>query len=140
MCTVVVAVQPGAPWPVVFLGLRDESPDRPWDEPGAWWPELGDRVTGVHDREAGGAWLATARGPSRASVVSTATRLPSRPRAAGRHAGPCRSGPPPTARFPRARRRPAPSTCSPRTREARCTPCGTAPSPRRPASSPACTC
>ncbi|NRD25929.1 NRDE family protein [Frigoribacterium sp. VKM Ac-2836] len=69
MCTVVVAVQPGAPWPVVFLGLRDESPERAWDEPGPWWPDLGQRVTGVHDREGGGAWLATARGPSRASVV-----------------------------------------------------------------------
>lgn len=69
MCTVVVSIAPDAEWPVVLFGLRDESPDRPWDEPGAWWPELGDRVTGVHDREAGGAWLAVADDPSRASVV-----------------------------------------------------------------------
>ncbi|MDY0891090.1 NRDE family protein [Frigoribacterium sp. CFBP9030] len=69
MCTVVVSIAPDSDWPVVFFGLRDESPDRPWDEPGAWWPELGDRVTGVHDREAGGAWLAVATRPSRASVV-----------------------------------------------------------------------
>lgn len=79
MCTVVVAVQPGTPWPVVFLGLRDESPDRPWDEPDAWWPDLGERVTGVHDREAGGAWLATARGPSRASVVLNRHEAPASP-------------------------------------------------------------
>lgn len=69
MCTVVVSISPASDWPVVFFGLRDESADRPWDEPGPWWPELGDRVTGVHDREAGGAWLAVATGPSRASVV-----------------------------------------------------------------------
>jgi uncharacterized protein with NRDE domain len=69
MCTVVVSITPDAEWPVVFFGLRDESPDRPWDEPGPWWPRLGDRVTGVHDREAGGAWLAVAAAPSRASVV-----------------------------------------------------------------------
>ncbi|KQN45850.1 NRDE family protein [Frigoribacterium sp. Leaf44] len=79
MCTVVVAVQPSEPWPVVFLGLRDESPDRPWDEPGPWWPDLGERVTGVHDREAGGAWLATARGPSRASVVLNRHETPAPP-------------------------------------------------------------
>jgi hypothetical protein len=69
VCTVVVSVAPSAPWPVVFLGLRDEAADRPWDPPAAWWPELGDRVQGVHDREAGGAWLATATGPARAAVV-----------------------------------------------------------------------
>ena len=69
MCTVVVSVEPGAEWPVVFLGLRDESADRPWDPPAAWWPELGDRVEGLHDREAGGAWLATATRPARSAVV-----------------------------------------------------------------------
>ena len=79
MCTVVVAVTPGASWPVVFFGLRDESPDRPWDAPGPWWPALGDRVTGVHDREAGGAWLATADGPGRASVVLNRHETPDAP-------------------------------------------------------------
>ncbi|NIJ03720.1 NRDE family protein [Frigoribacterium faeni] len=79
MCTVVVSVAPGQEWPVVFLGLRDESADRPWDPPAAWWPELGDRVEGLHDREAGGAWLATASGPARAAVVLNRREQPAAP-------------------------------------------------------------
>lgn len=58
MCTVVVRVAPGTPWPVTMLALRDESPDRAWDPPGAWWPDRDPSVRGVHDRSAGGAWLA----------------------------------------------------------------------------------
>jgi hypothetical protein len=69
VCTVVVSFDPESPWPVVLLGLRDEAVDRPWDPPGAWWPDRGADVRGVRDREAGGAWLATNRAPSRAAVV-----------------------------------------------------------------------
>lgn len=69
MCTVVVAFEPGSEWPVAMLGLRDESPGRPWDPPGAWWPERGESVRGLRDREAGGAWLATNDDPARAAVV-----------------------------------------------------------------------
>lgn len=58
MCTVVVRVDPGAAWPVTVLALRDESPDRPWDPPAAWWPERDPGVVGVRDQQAGGAWLA----------------------------------------------------------------------------------
>jgi hypothetical protein len=58
MCTVVVRIAPGEEWPVTLLGLRDESPERPWDPPGAWWPERDPAVRGLHDRSAGGAWLA----------------------------------------------------------------------------------
>ncbi|WP_345375101.1 NRDE family protein [Frondihabitans cladoniiphilus] len=69
MCTVVVGFDPQAEWPVVLLGLRDEMVDRPWDPPGAWWPDLGPGVVGVHDRAAGGAWLATNASRSKAAVV-----------------------------------------------------------------------
>jgi hypothetical protein len=69
VCTVIVSFDPSARWPVVLLGLRDEAVDRPWDPPAAWWPDRGPDVVGVHDREAGGAWLATNLHPSRASVV-----------------------------------------------------------------------
>lgn len=58
MCTVVVRVDPGTAWPVTMLALRDESPDRPWDPPAAWWPDRDPEVRGVRDRSAGGAWLA----------------------------------------------------------------------------------
>ena len=64
-----MSFDPDAAWPVILLGLRDEAVDRPWDPPAAWWPELGDSVRGVRDREAGGAWLATNSAPTRAAVV-----------------------------------------------------------------------
>lgn len=69
MCTVVVGFEPGSEWPLTLLGLRDEQPGRPWDPPGAWWPELGSEVRGLHDRQAGGAWLAADDRSSRAAVV-----------------------------------------------------------------------
>jgi len=72
VCTVIIDFQPGRHWPIAVLGLRDEQPGRAWDPPGAWWPALGDDVHGIHDREAGGAWLATndgAEGGPRAAVV-----------------------------------------------------------------------
>ncbi|WP_181439515.1 NRDE family protein [Curtobacterium sp. MCBD17_032] len=58
MCTVVVRVDPAAAWPVTMLALRDESPERPWDPPAAWWPDRDPDVRGVRDQQAGGAWLA----------------------------------------------------------------------------------
>ncbi|PYY50250.1 NRDE family protein [Curtobacterium sp. MCBD17_023] len=58
MCTVVVRVDPAAAWPVTMLALRDESPNRPWDPPAAWWPDRDPGVRGVRDQQAGGAWLA----------------------------------------------------------------------------------
>lgn len=69
MCTVVVRIQPGAAWPVTMLALRDEDPRRPWDPPGAWWPERGSDVVGVHDRSAGGAWLAASDARRSLAVV-----------------------------------------------------------------------
>lgn len=58
MCTVVVQVPEAPDGSVRLLAVRDEDPLRAWDPPGAWWPELPE-VTGVRDRRAGGAWLAT---------------------------------------------------------------------------------
>jgi uncharacterized protein with NRDE domain len=39
---------------------RDERIDRPWDSPGAWWPDL-PGVVGGRDRTAGGTWMALNR-------------------------------------------------------------------------------
>ncbi len=75
MCTVVIEVpaQQAAPGDTVgairLLAVRDEDPKRPWDPPGAWWPEQFPGVRGVRDRQAGGAWLAYASAPARLSVI-----------------------------------------------------------------------
>ncbi len=41
-----------------LLAVRDEDPQREWDDLGAWWPERYPGVIGIRDRRAGGAWLA----------------------------------------------------------------------------------
>lgn len=56
MCTVVVHWAPDRP--ILLLALRDESTDRPFDDPGQWWPEQ-PAVVGGRDRQAGGTWCAT---------------------------------------------------------------------------------
>ena len=61
MCTVILEVPSEQGRHTRVLAVRDEMPDRPWDPPGLWWPEL-PRVRGVRDRRAGGAWLATRDG------------------------------------------------------------------------------
>ncbi|MGB4137807.1 MAG: NRDE family protein [Microbacterium sp.] len=55
MCTVVIDTMPGT---ARLLAVRDEDPQRDWDDLGAWWPETYPGVIGVRDRRAGGAWLA----------------------------------------------------------------------------------
>lgn len=76
MCTVVVRVDPAAEWPVTVLALRDESPERPWDPPAAWWPEVDPSVRGVRDRSAGGAWLAASDAAGLAVVLNRAEPVP----------------------------------------------------------------
>ncbi|RJL36035.1 NRDE family protein [Bailinhaonella thermotolerans] len=55
MCTVVVSWAPGAP--TLLLGVRDEVADRPWEGPGAHWPQW-PGLLGGRDLLAGGTWLA----------------------------------------------------------------------------------
>ncbi len=57
MCTVVLLLRPGHPWPVLIAANRDERLDRPWDAPGAYWPEQPGNVAG-RDRLGGGTWMA----------------------------------------------------------------------------------
>ena len=62
MCTVVVLIRPGHPWPLVVAANRDERLDRTWDPPAVWWPDHPDIVAG-RDRTAGGTWMGvTGRG------------------------------------------------------------------------------
>ncbi len=55
MCTVVCRWAAGDEFPVQMLALRDELISRPFDLPGAWWPDQPD-VVGGRDRQAGGSW------------------------------------------------------------------------------------
>lgn len=57
MCTVVIHIPESPGGPIRLLALRDEHPDRAWDPLGHWWPN-DPEILGVHDRRAGGAWLA----------------------------------------------------------------------------------
>jgi len=57
VCTVIVLIRPGHPWPVSLAANRDERIDRTWDPPAAWWPAH-PGVIGGRDRSAGGTWMA----------------------------------------------------------------------------------
>lgn len=56
VCTVVVLIRPGHPWPLVLAANRDERLDRAWDPPAAWWPDRPGVIAG-RDRTAGGTWM-----------------------------------------------------------------------------------
>lgn len=68
MCTVIIEVRPGHPWPLLFAANRDERTDRPWDAPAAHWPERPHVVAG-RDRLGGGTWMAV-RGGLLAAVLN----------------------------------------------------------------------
>lgn len=65
MCTVVIDVS----LPTRVLAVRDEDPQREWDDLGPWWPEQYPGVTGIRDRRAGGAWLAVDQQQRRLAVL-----------------------------------------------------------------------
>lgn len=57
MCTVVLSLRPGHPWPILLAANRDERVDRPWEPPAAHWPERPGVVAG-RDLLGGGTWMA----------------------------------------------------------------------------------
>ena len=61
MCTVIVLWRPGHAWPLLLAANRDERLDRPWDPPGAWWPDRPGLIGG-RDRLGGGSWMAAEGG------------------------------------------------------------------------------
>jgi uncharacterized protein with NRDE domain len=71
VCTVVVLVRPGHPWPLLFAANRDEMLNRAWDLPAAHWPGQPDVVAG-RDRSGGGTWM----GVNRAGVVAAVLNRP----------------------------------------------------------------
>lgn len=66
MCTVVIDVEPTE---ARLLAVRDEDPQREWDDLGPWWPEAYPGAIGIRDRRAGGAWLAYDPGAKRLAVL-----------------------------------------------------------------------
>ncbi|UEM06058.1 NRDE family protein [Skermanella rosea] len=57
MCSIVILRQPGATYPLIIGGNRDEMAGRPWKPPARHWPERPDVLGGI-DELAGGSWLA----------------------------------------------------------------------------------
>ena len=68
VCTVVVMVRPGHPWPLLLAANRDERTDRAWDPPGAHWPDRPGTIGG-RDRLGNGSWMAC-RGGVFAAVLN----------------------------------------------------------------------
>jgi len=66
VCTVVIDVAPDG---VRLLAVRDEDPQREWDDLGPWWPDTQPGVVGIRDRRAGGAWLAVDAEARRLAVL-----------------------------------------------------------------------
>lgn len=61
MCTVILLLRPGHTWPVLIAANRDERLDRPWNPPGAYWPEQPSAIAG-RDQLGGGTWMAMRSG------------------------------------------------------------------------------
>lgn len=68
VCTFVCRWQPGEPFPVQALALRDELTSRAFDLPGAWWPDQPDLIGG-RDRRAGGTWCVSSVTAGTTAVV-----------------------------------------------------------------------
>ncbi len=71
MCTVVIATQATALWPLLLAANRDEMLARPWLPPARHWPNQPDVVAGL-DTLGGGTWLAV----NDAGVVATVLNRP----------------------------------------------------------------
>ena len=69
VCTLVVLIRPGHPWPLALAANRDERLDRAWDPPAAYWPDHPGVIAG-RDRTAGGTWMGLNRHSVAAAVLN----------------------------------------------------------------------
>jgi hypothetical protein len=69
VCTVVLLIRPGHPWPVMLAANRDERLDRAWDLPGEHWPDRRGVIAG-RDRSGGGTWMGINRHGVVAAVLN----------------------------------------------------------------------
>jgi hypothetical protein len=68
VCTLVIAHDPDARWPVLLAATRDEFRERPWQPPDEWWPEH-PGLLGGRDERSGGTWLAIEPRSRRVAVI-----------------------------------------------------------------------
>jgi uncharacterized protein with NRDE domain len=57
VCTVILSINPGQPWPLLIAANRDERLDRPWQAPARHWSDH-PQILGGRDGLSGGSWLA----------------------------------------------------------------------------------
>ncbi len=69
MCTVVVSITPGEPWPLLIAANRDERLDRPWEQPARHWADRPGTI-GPRDVPGGGTWLAIGQSGVVAAVLN----------------------------------------------------------------------
>jgi hypothetical protein len=74
---VLLRFRPDRRWPVLLAAVRDEFLERPWDAPGAYWPQLPGAVGG-RDRLSGGTWLVADAGA--VAAILNGAPLPPAPR------------------------------------------------------------
>jgi transport and Golgi organization protein 2 len=74
MCTVLVFLRPGDPWPLIVAANRDERLDRAFQAPGRWWDDAPEVVAG-RDVLGGGSWFGVNDDGVVATIVNGVHRL-----------------------------------------------------------------
>ena len=74
MCTVLLLLRPGDPWPLRIGANRDERLDRAFEPPGRHWPEL-PRIVAGRDLAGGGSWFGVNDDGVVATIVNGMDRL-----------------------------------------------------------------
>lgn len=74
MCTVLLLLRPGDPWPVLIGSNRDERRDRAFLAPGRYWPNA-PGVVGGRDVLGGGSWFGVNDDGVVATIVNGMDRL-----------------------------------------------------------------
>lgn len=74
MCTVLLLLRPGTPWPLLVAANRDERLDRAFEPPGRYWPGAPGVLAG-RDVLGGGSWLGVNDDGVVATIVNGMDRL-----------------------------------------------------------------
>jgi len=74
MCTVLILLRPGHPWPLIVAANRDERLDRAFQAPARWWDDAPGIVAG-RDVLGGGSWFGVNDDGVVATIVNGLHRL-----------------------------------------------------------------